>query len=105
MQAADGFVLSSAWEGLPMVLLEAGASALPIVATDVGGSVETVLPGATGWLVPPRRPEALAQAMLSLMTMSPNERSAMGRRARDHIARSFDMATIADQWEAIYRQR
>jgi glycosyltransferase involved in cell wall biosynthesis len=105
MQAADGFVLSSAWEGLPMVLLEAGASALPIVATDVGGSAETVLPGTTGWLVPPRRPRSLADAMIRVMAVSPEERREMGARSREHIIRYFDMAAIADQWEAIYRQR
>src|SRR6185295_17220993 len=52
MQAADGFLLTSRWEGLPMVLLEAGASGLPIVATDAGGSRDAVLDGVSGFVTP-----------------------------------------------------
>ena len=50
MQAADGFVLASQWEGLPMGLLEAAACALPAVATDVPGTREVIAHGQTGWL-------------------------------------------------------
>ena len=61
------FLMSSAWEGLPMVLLEAGASALPVVATDVGGSRAAVLDGMSGYLVPARQPQELARAMRTVM--------------------------------------
>jgi glycosyltransferase involved in cell wall biosynthesis len=64
--AADAFVMSSAWEGLPVVLLEAGASALPIVATDVSGTRDVVLDDVSGFVVPPRDPAALASAMARL---------------------------------------
>ena len=99
MQAADGFVLSSAWEGLPMVLLEAGASALPIVATDVGGSRDAVLDGETGYLVPAGQPQALAQAMRTVMDLSDDQRRAMGEAGRTHIARTFDLGAVADRWK------
>ena len=59
MQAADGFLMTSRWEGLPMVLLEAGASGLPVVATDVGGSRDAVLDGVSGYLTPAADPGAL----------------------------------------------
>ena len=103
MQAADAFVMSSAWEGLPMVLLEAAASSLPIVATNVGGSSEAVLSGETGFLVPARHPVALSEAMVRLMRLERDERRAMGRRAQAHAVERFDQQRIADQWETLYR--
>ena len=81
MQAADAFVMSSAWEGLPMVLLEAGASALPIVATDVGGSRTRVIDGASGYLVPAGQPRNLARAMRTVMELPDDERQRMGDAA------------------------
>jgi glycosyltransferase involved in cell wall biosynthesis len=103
MQAADAFVMSSAWEGLPMVLLEAGASALPSVVTDVGGSREAVEDGLTGYIVPPGDATALAEAMDRVMRSTADERRAMGEAARAHIGRHFDLGSVADQWDALYR--
>jgi glycosyltransferase involved in cell wall biosynthesis len=68
MAGADVFVLSSDMEGLPIVLLEALAAKVPIVATAVGGIPEIILPQTTGLLVPPRDPDKLADAIvLSLL--------------------------------------
>ena len=103
MQAADSFVLSSAWEGLPMVLLEAAASALPIVTTDVGGSRDIVRDASTGFLAPAQRPERLASQMLRLMALAPKDRRSMGDRSRQHIVQSFGLERIADRWEDLYR--
>ena len=104
MNAADAYVMSSAWEGMPMVLLEAHASGLPIVATDVGGNREVVLPEKTGFLVPPKNPEALAEAMLKLMDLPEEERRRMGEAARQHIEANFSLDRVVDQWEALYRE-
>jgi glycosyltransferase involved in cell wall biosynthesis len=102
MQAADGFVMSSAWEGLPMALLEASASSLPVLATDVGGSRDVIDDGRTGYLVPALQPEALGEAMLRLMAMQPSERRTMGLAARQRVAESYDMEHVADLWAALY---
>lgn len=102
MNAADGFVLSSLWEGMPIVLLEAHAVGLPIVATNVGGNREVVLNGKTGFLVPPEDPEALAHAMLQLMMLSQEERERMGQEERKHIVENFSMERVVDMWEALY---
>ena len=61
MQVSDLFVLSSAWEGFPYVIIEALANGLPIVCTDVGGNSEGVIDGVTGYLVPSEDPVALAR--------------------------------------------
>ncbi len=102
MRAADAFVLSSAWEGLPMVLLEAAASGLPIVATHVGGNREVVVEGRTGVLTASGDPGALAQAMLELMALPEEERREMGMRGRSHVVEHYDMEQVVDQWEALY---
>lgn len=103
MQAADGFVMSSAWEGLPVALLEAGASQLPIVATNAGGTRDTVVEGVSGYVVPTRDPRALADAMLHVMALSPGERAAMGKAGLQHAAATFDLDRVAARWDAIYR--
>lgn len=102
MQAADAFVLSSAWEGLPMVLLEAASVGLPIVATDVGGTREVVLHGASGYMVPPGNGEALAEAMSAVMSLPAAGRRQMGEAGRSHVQRAFELEQVVDRWERIY---
>jgi len=102
MRAADGFVLSSRYEGLPMVLLEAGACVVPVVATDVPGTREVVVNGETGWLAPAGNAQELANTMMKLMHMPPDARHAMGERARRHVARNFSLEAALDRWERLY---
>ncbi|HKU63224.1 MAG TPA: glycosyltransferase [Gemmatimonadales bacterium] len=104
MTAADGYVMSSAWEGMPMVLLEAAAARLPIVATRVGGNQEVVRDGETGLLVPPGDDEALGTAMLRLMALPEAERRAMGARGHDHVRQHYGLARVVDRYEAVYRE-
>ncbi|HEV7364555.1 MAG TPA: glycosyltransferase [Gemmatimonadales bacterium] len=102
LSAADGYILSSAWEGMPMVLLEAGAAGIPIVATAVGGTGEVVLDGETGFLAPPGNPAALGDAMLRLSDLSPDDRRRLGRRGREHIEARYALPRIVDLWEQMY---
>ena len=101
LDAADGFVLASAWEGMPLALGEAMAMEKPVVATDVGGVRELV--GDAGAMVPPKDSDALAGAMLNIMQSLPEDRQTLGGMARARIQSSFSMDTRADQWEALYR--
>jgi glycosyltransferase involved in cell wall biosynthesis len=104
MGAADGYVMSSAWEGMPMVLLEAAAAGLPIVATMVGGNHEVVVDERTGFLVPPRDDAALADAMIRLGELPETDRRSMGERGREHIRTHYGLARVADRWEEVYRR-
>lgn len=104
MSAADGYLMSSAWEGLPMVLLEASAAGLPIVTTDVGGNREIVRPNESGELVAPGDPDGLAAAMTRVMAMPPDQRRAWGETARRHVDSTFRIDRIAVRWEELYRE-
>jgi glycosyltransferase involved in cell wall biosynthesis len=103
MSAADGYVMSSAWEGMPMVLLEAAAAGLPIVATTVGGNHEVVMDEDSGFLVPPRDHEALSAAMARLGELPEHRRLDMGRRGHQHIRSHYGLDRVAGRWEEIYR--
>jgi glycosyltransferase involved in cell wall biosynthesis len=101
LDAADAFVLASAWEGMPLAVGEAMAMEVPLVATDVGGVRELV--GECGSIVPPKNPEALAQAMLRTMKSSEQDRRALARAARQRILHDFSLDARTDEWEALYR--
>jgi glycosyltransferase involved in cell wall biosynthesis len=100
MDGADGFVLASAWEGMPLVVGEAMAMGKPVAATDVGGVRELV--GYAGVIVPAGNSEALAEAMLGLMGRSAEERRTLGRAGRSRIEDSFSIETRVVEWEALY---
>jgi glycosyltransferase involved in cell wall biosynthesis len=102
MQAADGFVLSSRCEGLPMGLLEAAACALPAVATEVPGTPEVLIDGQTGWLTPAGDSTALGESMSRMMRTPPEQRRARGDRARQLVIERFSLEAVLDRWEALY---
>jgi glycosyltransferase involved in cell wall biosynthesis len=97
---ADAFVLSSVWEGMPLVVGEAMAMEKPVVATDVGGVREMM--GDAGDVVPPRDPDRLAQAMLRIMRTKLDERAIMVKAARQRICSCFDLEAKVDEWETLY---
>ena len=101
LDAADGFVLASAWEGMPLVIGEEMAMEKAIVATDVGGVSELL--GTAGDLVSPRDAERLGAAMLATMDRPLEDRQRQGKAARARVAELFNMDARADAWEALYR--
>lgn len=98
--AADCFVLSSAWEGLPMVILEAMAYSLPIITTNVGGAFETI--GDPYWIVPVKNSLLLANKMDAIMLMDKTSRHNLGNKNKLFVS-SFELNKICDSWEDLYR--
>jgi glycosyltransferase involved in cell wall biosynthesis len=91
-------VLSSLSEGMPNVVLEAFAYKTPVVATAVGGVPELVIDGETGWLVPPRDPHALAEAILDALS-NPEEARRRAENAYKHLLEHFTVEKQVDKWE------
>ena len=103
LRAADVFTLTSLSEGLSVALLEAAASGLPIVATDVGGNREIVNPPECGLIVPPRDPRALAAAYLQLLR-DPATCAQIGTRARARIIDQFSLQRMVEEYSRLYKQ-
>lgn len=95
------FAMSSVSEGYSIALLEACASALPIVATDVGGNAEIVADGSTGLVVPPGEPEAFAAALLALLD-DPRRAAAMGDAGRRWLLSNATFEVMAARYLALY---
>ena len=76
----------------------------PVVATDHGGSRETIEPGITGWLVPPRDPAALARAISLALSLGASERSLLARRTIAHIASRFTRETMCARTIEVYEE-
>jgi D-inositol-3-phosphate glycosyltransferase len=100
-RAADVFCLPSWWEAMPLSLLEAMATGLPVVATTVGDVPRVVEPNVTGQLVPPRNPGALAQALEPLLR-DPSLRAAMGSAGRRRVEAGLTLRHTTDAVAALY---
>jgi glycosyltransferase involved in cell wall biosynthesis len=98
---ADVFVLSTRWEGFPLVIIEAMMCGLPVIATDVGGIAEAVEHQRTGMLVPPGRPDALADA-LNQMLNDGALRRINGEAGRQRALEQFTEARMVEQIDRVY---
>jgi len=101
LKAADLLVLPSLWEGMPNVVLEAMAAGRAVVATAVEGSEDLVLPGRTGWLVPPGEPGSLAEALLSAAA-DPGRLRAYGAAGRERVAAEFTPARVVEAYDRLW---
>jgi glycosyltransferase involved in cell wall biosynthesis len=107
MRGLDAFALPSIAEGISNTILEAMASALPVIATDVGGNAELLDNGVTGRLVPPRDADTMAAALLEDF-QQPGVARERGRRARLEVERRFTLdgmvAAYGDLYERLLAQ-
>jgi glycosyltransferase involved in cell wall biosynthesis len=102
MAEADLLANSSIYEGFPIVLIEAAMSALPVVASEVGGNGEIVVDGESGFLVPPGRPDLLADRIFELLS-DPVRYAAFSARARSASQR-FTVERCADEHLRLYEE-
>jgi len=97
----DIFALATLWEGLPVVILEAMIVSKPVVTTSVMGNPEVVVDGVTGFMVPPRDPESLADRILKLLR-DEKLRSQMGAAGRRRIEEKFTIERMVSETERLY---
>lgn len=98
----DIFVLTSLWEGLPRTIIEAMSSGKPVVATAVDGNREIVKNGITGFLVPPKEPQKIAEKVIFLLT-NQGIAQKMGDEGRKIINTSFDIDHMVNQLDQLYQ--
>lgn len=104
-QLADAVVSASTDpEGFGRVIVEAQAMGRAVIATDHGGARETIAPGTTGWLVPPRDPPALAAAIAEALSLDPDARAALAGRARAHVAAEYSRELMCARTIAVYEE-
>ena len=97
---SDAFVFPSYREGMPNVVLQAGAMGLPQIVTDINGSNEIITHGINGIIIPPKQVQALEEAM-HLLLEDESYRNSLSQNARDIIAKSFDQKLV---WEALLQE-
>lgn len=100
---AHGFILISDREGFPLSILEAMRAGLPVVASAVGGIPESVADGVTGFLVPPRDPDAL-RARLAHLIADPEARASLGDQGRQRYQREFTLERCFSNTLEVYEE-
>ena len=103
LKQLDVFVLPSLSEGLPMVILEAMAASVPIVASSVGGIPEVIKNNVNGILVKPGDSESLARGIQSLFA-SREKREKLAREARNFVEKKFSITTLIKSFEEIFTE-
>jgi glycosyltransferase involved in cell wall biosynthesis len=102
LAASDLFILPSLWEGLPMALIEAMASELPVVATDVSGTTQVMEDGKTGILVHPGQSSELEDAVGKLLGDSVTAKN-MGEASRLRVEKLFSAQKQANEYLELYK--
>lgn len=101
MSAADIYVMSSAWEGMPLVLLEAMACKRVVVATDCGGVKELV--DNCGILVPPKNSNALANGLIQALELTPEVATIKGEHGQQRVLKCYSLSMQATRWLELYK--
>lgn len=97
----DLFVLPSLSEGLSMAILEAMMAGKPVIATRVGGNPELVIDEETGFLVPPRDSQALADRLITSLT-SKQQSATFAERGKRRAEGQFSLQTMVSSYQSLY---
>ena len=101
MRGLHAFALPSLAEGISNTVLEAMATGLPVIATDVGGNTDLVVKGETGCIVPSASPEAMAHALVDLASRQSHSQ-AMGEAGRQRVLANFSMQAMVSTYQSVY---
>ena len=104
MRGLHAFALPSLAEGISNTILEAMASGLAVVATEVGGNAELVVPGQTGFIVAPAQPQAMARQLVELAS-NPERARSMGQIGRQRVQAGFSMQAMVSTYQSVYDQQ
>jgi glycosyltransferase involved in cell wall biosynthesis len=103
LKELDCFALPSLWEGFPIVILEAMAAGVPVVATDIPGNDESIHSGKNGWLVPPNNPQALAERVVDLLTNT-HQADAFRANSYERLKNEFTKQGMLSAVENLYKE-
>ena len=103
LRAADVFALPSVAEGMSNSLLEAMATALPCLASTIGGNTDLIEHGRNGMLVPTDTPGAWPEALIRVLSDREFARG-LGLAARSHVEANYALSVVVDRYEALYRR-
>lgn len=101
LQTLDCFILPSLWEGMPLSLLEAMASGIPVIATDVAGTREVIQHTVNGLLIPSKNPEAIANAFIK-MKENVTMRNELAQRALNFVRENYSVAANIKAYIKLY---
>jgi starch synthase (maltosyl-transferring) len=101
LKSANVLVLPSLWEGMPNAVLEAMAASRPVIGTTVEGTEDLIVPGQTGWLIPPSDVTTLTQALLEAVD-SPERCLRYGEAARRRVEQDFSRERMVAAYEGVW---
>jgi glycosyltransferase involved in cell wall biosynthesis len=101
MYKAHIFLLSSIAEALPLVVMEASSTGMPVIATDVGSVREEIIDNVTGKIIPPANSQAITYSIIELLR-NPEKWEEMGKAGSKHIKNHYDINMLSLKLEKIY---
>ena len=104
LKCMDFYISSSLSEGLPISILEASASGIPIIATEIAGNKDILLNSVFGVLVEPDSPKSLVQGIVKMIQLTQNERTIITQNASNRVKNYFSIEEMVRKTDLLYKQ-